>query len=111
MGVISALDIISANPRSLKLKNFDLMLTRKRTTSYYLESKYLQEREKIYVIKSFIQHDPLTQYFILSTLLKNKKIKCDANLNNILEGGPRLYMSRLEKVYGKSARINMDKIS
>ena len=92
------LDLFNFNPKEIFLYHFDVMLTKERIAGYYPKEND-GENLHLYMINSFIGHDPVTNFLILKSFWQQGFIKGDLRFENVMKMETKDYMKRMEKKY------------
>tara|TARA_B100000989_G_scaffold299063_1_gene292766 strand:+ start:11523 stop:12788 length:1266 start_codon:yes stop_codon:yes gene_type:complete len=87
------LDLLETNSKKIKIFHSDLFLTSIRVAGY---KKDLSNKE---FIKTFLNHDPMTQHRFLKNLYKNDKIQGDDKFNEVMQLDTNDYLNKLERLY------------
>ena len=86
------LDLFNFNPKEIFLYHFDVMLTKERIAGYYPKEND-GENLHLYMINSFIGHDPVTNFLILKSFWQQGFIKGDLRFENVMKMETKDYMS------------------
>jgi len=89
----AVLDLLEYQPRSIKVFNADLMLTKDRFKGYRPDSFITQ------FSKNSVIHDPALQYLILNQLWKKDIISGDVRFTEVMSLGLDEYMTQLQDTY------------
>ena len=94
------LDLLINDPTLIKVFHFDLQLTARREKNYYPDSWGRNDSELEHFRKTFVNHDPITQYKFLQKLYQNEKIEGDIIFDTLMKSGLNVYIENLNKVFG-----------
>ena len=92
------LDLFKFNPKEIFLYHFDVMLTKERIEGYYPKER-AGENLHLYMINSFIGHDPVTNFLILKSFWKQGFIKGDLRFESLMKMETKDYMKIMQKKY------------
>jgi len=90
------LDILEANVKRIKIFHSDMFLTKIRSPGYYPKEFNLGQKIDL---KSFLDHDPMSQHEILKKLNSHKKITGDEKFDKVMKLDTYEYLKKLEETY------------
>ena len=90
------LDILEAKVKRIKIFHSDMFLTINRSPGYYPKEFNLGQKIDL---KSFLDHDPMSQHEILKKLYSHKKITGDNKFDQVMKLDTYEYLKKLEETY------------
>jgi len=97
------LDLMAHGSGPVKVFHTDLMLTVERATGYDPKLQGTTAHVEKFILSCAGPHDPVTSYFVLSSLFRAGRVTGDEGFTAAMSLGESAYMGTLEKLYGRYA--------